>query len=241
MSYPITHNILVSKNLKTVITLLNNNFIVVNNESYIKYKDKENDFIIELKPVDKKTVSITIIFPDQQTLICYQDQHPLASAEKRATAEKIRQSIVHIYNIIGKPIQLSNISLDWNKTLSPIYLIYPQFIFELEHNLPGPNFMEVGNRFVAKFILILYDKITHKKYSVSIKESTFYKVEMILIGVKTIDGVEIETSSFKPDTSNNIIILLPEYVEEFSKWLFNKSNILDEFKQPLIETIKTYN
>lgn len=239
MSYPITHNILVSKNFKTVVQLLNNNFKVISNVRDFKYKG--NDFIIELKPVDKKVVCVTIIFPDQQTLICYQDQHPLASVEKRATAEKIRQSIVHVYNIVGKSIQLSNITLDWNKTLSPIYLIYPQFIFELEHNLPGPNFMEIGNRFVAKFVLTIYDKIGHGKYGVSLKESTFYKADIILIGVKTIDGVEIETSSFKPDTTVNIIQLLPEYVEQFSKWLFDKSNILDEFKQPLIETIQNYN
>jgi hypothetical protein len=236
MAIPLIHTFEVSKKLNEVNNLIKTHFI-----------NKDN-VVIDLKENKKKT-EIKITFTNQPTYISHGDQTPFATnKEKHQQAKFIQETIRELYNVVKKPITLESISLYAGIDLGmscTFYLQYPQLLFELKHNLPGPNFMEEGNRFVAKFVLTIYDKILHGKYGVSLKQSTFYTSEIILKGEKTIDGITIYDRSFMPNTEKNVIELLPEYIKEFEVWI-NKyaernkeTSILNEFTNHLIDTIQT--
>ncbi len=235
MTLPITHTFEVSKKLNEVNTLIQTHFI-----------NKDN-VIIDLKENKKKT-EIKITFTNQPTYVTYTDLHPLATnKEKHQQAKFIQKTIRELYNVVKKSITLESISLYAQINLGmscTFYLQYPQLLFELKHNLPGPKFMKEGSQFEAKFVLTIYDKIVHGKYCVSLKESTFYTSEIILKGEKTVDGVTIYYRSFMPNTEKNVIELLPEYIKEFEVWI-NKyaernkeTSILNEFTNHLIDTIQ---
>lgn len=240
MAILISHTFEVSKKLNEVNNLIKTHFINKDNV-IIDLKEKETE-------KKKSKTEIKITFTNQPTYVTLDDLHPLATnKEKHQQAKFIQETIRELYNVVKKLITLESITLYAKIDLGmscTFYLEYPQLLFELKHNLPGPDFMEEGNRFVAKFVLTIYDKIVHGKYGVSLKESTFYTSEIILKGEKTVDGVTIYDRSFMPNTEKNVIELLPEYIKEFELWI-NKyaernkqTSILNEFTYHLIDTIQ---
>ena len=163
-------------------------------------------------------------------------------------ARNIQSVVCKIYNILNKKYhESSTVDLQWKNTTSGIYFVYPQFVFELTHNLPGKDFLHVNGGFSAKINLNIYDKTLYGKVGITRNEYFFYEVKMEFDGIKTETGVNITNSNYY-QSHNQVMQLLPEYVDKFGEWLNkscatgeNKNSMLCDFITHIVEIMKYNN
>ena len=161
----------------------------------------------------------------------------------------MQKQICNIYDILGKKYcESSNITLKWTNHTSWIPFIYPQFVFELSHNLPGKDFLENASRFNAKFDLVIYDKPSYCQGKHINKDALLYKINMEIRGIKMEEGVEIINSNYHHSNHCLLSIIIPkDYIEKTELWLVkssnneNKHNILSDFVDHIIQIMRDNN
>ena len=248
----ITHEIIVKKAYKIVQQILEPHY---NNSSEIEgeYKFVTPELEISLVSNKPKETAVVISFPNHEYIISSPDlRHTQLNTDKKKLAYFIKNQLCKMYDILGKKYyESSNITLKWKNVTTWLPCIYPQFVFELTHNLPGKDFLENGSRFNAKFELAIYDKILYGNGNnrfVSDGEALFYKIKMDIRGMKTEDGVEIIDSNYHHSNHKLLSIIIPgEYIDKTEIWLHkscenqNKNNILCDFITHIIQIMKENN
>ena len=245
----ITHEIFVKKSYKIIQQILEPHYSN-SSESEDDYKFITPDLEIYLVSDKPKETTIVISFPNHEYTINNNDlKISQLNTDRKKLAYYIQNEICKIYDILGKKYYESNvITLKWTNVSSWIPFIYPQFAFELTHNLPGKDFLENGSRFNAKFILAIYDKLLYNKIGVINENHLYYTIKIEILGLKNEDGVEIITSNYYHSNHNLSTTIIPEeYIDKTDIWLHktcdsaNKNNILCDFVTHIIQIMKENN
>lgn len=249
MSAPINHNVAIKKPYKAVQELLEPHYINTSEEKD-DYKYITSDLVIILYSLSKKETKVTISFPCKKMCPSWEDQQINRSTSdlKQEMARNIQSVVCKIYNILNKRYhESSDICLQWKNLSSGLYFVYPQFVFELTHNLPGKDFLHVNSGFKAKINVNIYDKTLYGKVGITRNEYFFYEVNMEFVGKKVETGVEIFDSNYH-QSHNQLMQLLPEYVDKFGEWLSkscatgeNKNSMLCDFITHIVEVMKYNN
>jgi hypothetical protein len=248
----ITHEIIVKKAYKIVQQILEPHY---NNSSEIEgeYKFVTAELEISLVSNKPKETAVVILFPNHEYIIGSPDLRPTQlNTDKKKLAYFIQNQLCKMYDILGKKYyESSNFILKWTNVTTWLPCIYPQFAFELTHNLPGKDFLENSSRFNAKFGLDIYDKLQYgngNNHFVSSGEALLYKIKIELKGMKTEDGVEIIDSIYHHSNHNLLSTIIPkDYIDKTELWLTkscnneNKDNILIDFVTHIIQIMKDNN
>lgn len=245
----ITHEIIVKKAYKFVQQILEPHY---NNSSEIEgeYKFVTPELEISLISNRPKDTEITISFPNHEYTIGDDDlRHTQLNTDKKRLAYFVQKQLCKIYDVLGKKYyESTSFTLHWINVTTWISCIYPQFEYELTHNLPGKDFLETGSRFNAKFDLVIYDKTSYCQGKHINNDALLYKIKMEIRGMKTEDGVEIIDSSYHHSNHNLLSTIIPgEYIDKTELWLHkssenqNKNNILCDFIKHIIQIMKENN
>jgi hypothetical protein len=245
----ITHEIIVKKAYKIVQQILEPHY---NNSSEIEgeYKFVTAELEISLVSNKPKETEITVSFLNYEYYVSTDDlRHTQIDSDRKKLAYFIQKQLCKIYDVLGKKYyELTSFKLYWTNVTTWLSCIYPQFAFELTHNLPGKEFLENGSRFNAKFSLDIYDKLRYGKYGVSSGEALLYKIKIEIRGIKTEDEVEIIDSNYHHSNHSLLSTIIPkEYIDKTEIWLHkscdneNKNNILCDFITHIIQIMKENN
>jgi hypothetical protein len=240
----ITHEIIIKKSYKIVQEILEphyNNILEVKGE----YKFVSPELEIYLVSNNPKKTQIMVSFPNHEYTVTIADlRHTQLNTDKKKLAYYIQKQLCKIYDILGKKYyESTSFSLNRTNKRSCLPSIYPQFIFELTHNLPGKEFLENGSRFNAKIGLDIYDKFLYND-----NNGLLYKIKIEFRGMKTEDGAEIIDSNYHHSNHKLLsTIISREYIDKTEIWLRksccneNKNNILCDFITHIIEIMKENN
>ena len=245
----ITHEIIIKKAYKIVQQMLEPHY---NNSSEIEgeYKFVTAELEISLVSNKPKETVVVLSFPNHEYIIGSPDLRPTQlNTDKQKLAYFIQNQLCKIHDILGKKYyESSNFILKWTNVTTWLHCIYPQFAFELKHNLPGKDFLENDSRFNAKFELAIYDKTLYGKVGVCNENVLFYKIKMEIQGIKKEDGLEIISSNYHHSNHSLLGIIIPkDYIDNTELWLHkscenqNKNNILCDFITHLIQIMKENN
>lgn len=244
-----THEIIVKKAYKIVQQILEphyNNSLEIEDE----YKFVTPDLEISLVSNKPKETEITVSFPKCESFITSFDfLHTQLDIDKKKFAHFVQRQLCKIYDILGKKYhESSSFTLVYPPYRTWIPCIYPQFDYELTHNLPGKDFLETGSRFNAKLELNIYDKTLYNKGKYIHKDALLYKIKIELKGMKTEGGVEMIDSTYHHSKHNLLSTIIPkEYIDKTELWLHkscenqNKNNILCDFIKHIIQIMKENN
>ena len=245
----IIHEIIVKKAYKIVQEILEQHY---NNSSEIEgeYKFITSELQISLVSNKPKETVITVTFPNHEYTICSGDlSHTQLNADKKKLAYYLQNQLCKIYDILGKKYyDSSSFTLIWINHRTWLPCIYPQLAFELTHNLPGKDFLEIGSRFNAKIGLDIYDKFMYGGGKYINENALLYKIKIEIRGMKTEDGVEMIDSNYH-HSNNKLLstIISGEYIDKTEIWLRksgdneNKNNILCDFIKHIIQIMKENN
>ena len=245
----ITHEIIVKKAYKIVQQILEPHY---NNSSETEgeYKFVTPEIEISLISNNLKEMKITVSFPNHEYTIGDADlRHTQLNPDKKRLAYFVQKQLCKIYDVLGKKYyESTSFTLHWTNVTTWISCIYPQFAFELSHNLPGKDFLENLTRFNAKFDLVIYDKTLYGTDKNFHKDALLYKINMEIKGIKTEDGVEIIDSNYHHSNHSLLSTIIPgEYIDNTELWLHkscenqNKNNILCDFIKHIIKIMKENN
>ena len=245
----ITHEIIVKKAYKIVQQIMEPHY---NNSSQIEgeYKFITLELEISLVSNKPKETAVVVSFPNHEYTIGSPDLRcTQLNVDRQKLAYYVQKESRKIYDILGKKYgESSSIKLNWTNHTTWMPFIYPQFAFELTHNLPGKDFLENGSRFNAKFVLAIYDKTLYGNVGVCNENVLFYKIKMDLRGFKKEDGLEIINSNYHHSNHNLLSTIIPqEYIDKTDIWLYktcdsdNKNNILCDFVTHIIQIMKENN
>ncbi len=197
-----------------------------------------------------KETAVVISFPNHEYIICSNDlRHTQINNDKKKLAYFIQNQLCKMYDILGKKYyESTSFKLHWTNITTWLPCIYPQFVFELTHNLPGKDFLENGSLFNAKFELAIYDKTLYGKFGVCNENALLYKIKIEIRGIKKEHGIEVVNSNYHHLKYKYLSIIMPqEYIDKTEVWL-NKSSsteykntILCDFVKSIIEIIKENN
>lgn len=244
-----THEIIVKKAYKIVQQILEpyyNNSSEIENE----YKFVSPEFEISLVSNKPKETEITVSFPNCESYISVNDfLHTQLDNDKKKFAYFVQKQLCKIYDVLGKKYyESTSFTLVCSPYRTWIPCVYPQFEYELTHNLPGKDFLETGSRFNAKLELIIYDKTLYYGGKRIDKDALLYKIKIELKGMKTEDGVEIFDSTYHHTNHILLSTIIPkEYIDKTEIWLCkscenqNKNNILCDFIKHIIQIMKENN
>jgi len=247
----ITHEIIVKKPYKVVQQILEPHY---NNssetEGEYKHTTSQLEILLAFSETNSKHSVVTISFPNHEYTVGTSDLRcTQLNSDKQKLAYFVQKEICKIYDILGKKYgESSGITLHWSNVTTWMSFIYPQFAFELSHNLPGNDFLEIGSSFNAKFDLAIYDKTLYCQGKPINKTALFYKIKMELRGNKKDVGVEIIDSSYHHINNSLISTIIPQdYIEKTELWLAkscnneNKDNMLTDFIDHIIQIMKDNN
>ena len=245
----ITHEIIVKKAYKIVQQILEPHY---NNSSEIEgeYKFVTPELEISLVSNKPKETEIMVSFPNCEYTIGSGDlRHTQSNTDKKRLAYFVQKQLCKIYDVLGKKYyESTSFTLHWTNITCWLPCIYPQFDYELTHNLPGKDFLENGSRFNAKLELIIYDKTLYGSGKYIHKDALLYKIKIEIHGMKTEDGVEMIDSTYHHSKHNLLSTIIPgEYIDKTELWLHkscekeNKNNILCDFIKHIIQIMKENN
>ena len=139
----ITHEIIVKKAYKIVQQILEPHY---NNSSETEgeYKFVTPEIEISLISNNLKEMKITVSFPNHEyTIGDGALRHTQLNPDKKRLAYFVQKQLCKIYDVLGKKYyESTSFTLHWTNVTTWISCIYPQFAFELSHNLPGKDFLE---------------------------------------------------------------------------------------------------
>jgi hypothetical protein len=245
----IYHEIMVKKPYKFVKQILEQHY---NNslELESEYKFVTSELEIMLVSNKPKETLLRISFPNRDYIV---DIGHLKinqlDVNRKKFAYFVQKQICNIYDILGKKYcESSNITLHWTNVTTWIPFIYPQFAFELVHNLPGKDFLENGSRFNAKFDLAIYDKTLYCDGKNTHEDALFYKIRMELKGIKKDDGIEMIDSNYHHTNHSLLSTIIPQnYIDKSELWLHkycenqNKNDMLTDFVDHIIQIMNENN
>ena len=245
----IRHEIIIKKSYKMVSQILESHY---NNSSEVKgeYKFVTPELEILLFSTEPKQTVVIVSFPNNEYTL--DDSHiriTQSNTDRKNLAYFVQKQICNIYDILGKKYgESSIITLKWTNHTTMLPFIYPQFAFELSHNLPGKDFLENATPFNAKFYLVIYDKTLYREGKYINKDALLYKINMEIRGIKTEKGVEIINSKYHHTNHCLLSTIIPkDYIDKTELWLVkssnneNKHNILSHFVDHIIQIMKDNN
>jgi len=245
----IRHEIILKKSYKLVYQILDSHY---NNSSEVEgeYKFVTPELEILLVSTNPKETVVIVSFPNKEYTVGIIDlKITQLDVDRKKLAYFVQKEICKIYNILGKKYSESSvITLKWTNYTTPLPFIYPQFVFELSHNLPGKDFLENASRFNAKFDLVIYDKTSYYQRLTINQDALLYKINIEIRGIKTEEGVEIINSNYHHSNHCLLSTIIPkDYIEKTELWLVkssnneNKHNILSDFRWYLIQIMRDNN
>jgi len=247
----ITHQILVKKPYKVVQQILEPHYNNTSEtEGEYKHTTSQLEILLAFSETTSKDSVIHISFPNNEYTL--DDSHiriTQSNTDRKNLAYFVQKQICNIYDILGKKYYESSIiTLKWRNHTTMLPFIYPQFAYELSHNLPGKDFLENASPFNAKFDLVIYDKTLYRQGKYINKDALFYKIKMELKGIKTEEGVEIINSNYHHINHALLsTIIHKDYIDKTELWLIkssnneNKHNILSDFVDHIIQIMRDNN